>query len=193
MIGNDIIDLQLAAVQSNWTRKGFLEKVFTSFEQQQILSSKDPSLLVWLLWSMKEAGYKAHQRQFSLPRKLNWKVQECRITRMTGSTASGIITVGKEQYFSASEISPEMIFTSAINNRNLGLVNHVLTQPSGVLKRKFLERISGVFNLSKEDLFIDKNEHGVPILLHRERVQDTCFSFSGHGRFSAFSFPLTNC
>ena len=29
MIGNDIVDLSLAAIQSNWQRRGFLEKQFT--------------------------------------------------------------------------------------------------------------------------------------------------------------------
>ena len=32
MIGNDVVDLQLAKTQSNWQRKGFLEKQFTEFE-----------------------------------------------------------------------------------------------------------------------------------------------------------------
>ena len=33
MIGNDIIDLSLAETESNWQRKGFLEKQFTAKEQ----------------------------------------------------------------------------------------------------------------------------------------------------------------
>ena len=77
MIGNDIVDLELAAVQSNWRRKGFLEKVFTASEREIISSGEDPDLTVWLLWSMKEAAYKAHQRRFSLSRRLNWQYQEC--------------------------------------------------------------------------------------------------------------------
>ena len=193
MIGNDLIDLALAAVQSNWARKGFLEKVFTSIERQQIFCSEEPSLLVWLFWSMKEAGYKAHQRRFSLPRRLNWKAQECRIIEISESTASGIITIEKEQYFSASKISPEKIFTYAVYDVNVSLVHHVSAQTTGTIKRKFLEQISGVLNLSQEYLSLQKNQHGVPLLLHRERVQPTSFSFTGHGRFSAFSFPLTNC
>ena len=33
MIGNDIVDLNLAKTQSNWQRKGFLERQFTKKEQ----------------------------------------------------------------------------------------------------------------------------------------------------------------
>ncbi|MHA7057438.1 4'-phosphopantetheinyl transferase superfamily protein [Aquimarina sp. M1] len=71
MIGNDIIDLKLAAVQSNWQRKGWLNKVFTASEQQRIWYAKNPGQMVWKLWSMKEATYKAHQRCFSLSPKYN--------------------------------------------------------------------------------------------------------------------------
>ena len=37
MIGNDIIDLDVAKTESNWKRKGFLDKIFTANEQFQIL------------------------------------------------------------------------------------------------------------------------------------------------------------
>ena len=33
MIGNDIVDLDLARTQSNWQRKGFLDKIFTKKEK----------------------------------------------------------------------------------------------------------------------------------------------------------------
>ena len=34
MIGNDVVDLRRALVESNWKRKGFLTKVFSDSEQQ---------------------------------------------------------------------------------------------------------------------------------------------------------------
>ena len=34
MIGNDIVDLDLARKESNWKRKGFLDKIFSLQEQQ---------------------------------------------------------------------------------------------------------------------------------------------------------------
>ncbi len=42
MIGNDLIDIQLAKSQSNWQRKGFLEKQFADTEIVEILSSENP-------------------------------------------------------------------------------------------------------------------------------------------------------
>ena len=74
MIGNDLVDLKLAAKQSNWQRKGFLDKLFTPKEQGYILNSDDSFKTVWLLWSMKESAYKAyllmHNDRFFAPKKL---------------------------------------------------------------------------------------------------------------------------
>ena len=78
MIGNDVVDLNLAKTESNWQRKGFLEKQFTEFEINEILSSANPFLKVWLFWSMKEAAYKCyvqeHQKRFFAPKKFSCKM-----------------------------------------------------------------------------------------------------------------------
>jgi phosphopantetheinyl transferase (holo-ACP synthase) len=58
MIGNDVVDLFLAEQESNWQRKGFLEKLFTVDEQLLILKSEDKPVLIWTMWSQKEAVYK---------------------------------------------------------------------------------------------------------------------------------------
>lgn len=62
MIGNDVIDLVLAKKESNWKRKGFLTKLFTSFEQELIAKATNQEEMVWILWSIKESVYKAYQR-----------------------------------------------------------------------------------------------------------------------------------
>ena len=36
MIGNDVVDLELAKKESNWQRRGFLSKIFTKNEQRLI-------------------------------------------------------------------------------------------------------------------------------------------------------------
>ena len=46
MIGNDIVDLVQARLQSNWKRKGFVEKIFTQKEQELIFSSQNPENMV---------------------------------------------------------------------------------------------------------------------------------------------------
>lgn len=62
MIGNDVVDLVLARKESNWKRKGFLNKLFTTFEQELIQKASNQEEMVWMLWSIKESVYKAYQR-----------------------------------------------------------------------------------------------------------------------------------
>lgn len=63
MTGNDLVDLKQAAIDSNWQRRGYLDKIYTLSEQQLISSSNNQNEMVWLLWSMKEAAYKVHSRK----------------------------------------------------------------------------------------------------------------------------------
>jgi phosphopantetheinyl transferase (holo-ACP synthase) len=58
VIGNDIVDLALAKKESNWKRKGYLDKIFTVSEQLLIQKSTNQELAIWNLWSRKEAVYK---------------------------------------------------------------------------------------------------------------------------------------
>ena len=62
MIGNDIVDLK--RITANWKRPRFLDKTFTLGEQVYIQNSKNKHQMVWLLWSMKEAAYKAYVKQY---------------------------------------------------------------------------------------------------------------------------------
>ena len=61
-MGNDIVDLVLAKRESNWKRKGYLDKLFTDLEQNYIYNAKNQDTMVWILWSLKESTYKAYQR-----------------------------------------------------------------------------------------------------------------------------------
>ncbi|KAB1157901.1 4'-phosphopantetheinyl transferase family protein [Flavobacterium luteum] len=63
MIGNDIVDLTLARKESNWKREGFLDKIFTTKEQILIHKSKNQEIMIWDLWSRKEAAYKIYNRK----------------------------------------------------------------------------------------------------------------------------------
>lgn len=190
MIGNDLIDMVAAAGQSNWRRKGFFDKVFSKEEQAAIFSATDQNLLVWLLWSMKEAAYKAHQRQFKLPRKLNWLRQKCKITSLGQNSASGIVEIDKQSYFTSSDLSPQFIHTAAVIQKNLIVKNALFAASSEVAKTQLLSLIGENFSLPKKHLSYKKNMEGVPYITYRSELFFNQFSFSGHGKYSAFSMSL---
>lgn len=192
MIGNDVVDLEFAARQSNWRRKGFLQKVFSEGEQQLILGSSRPYRLVWLLWSMKEAAYKAQQRRFDLPRKLNWHEFRCFLNSYSTIAASGVVKTGDSEYFTSSEISGKYIHTSAETSETRTAKNGIFETSSEEMKRLFLQKLSAALNFPEQELSLQKNFHGIPYVAWEKKEIFSSFSFSGHGRYCAFSMAVND-
>ena len=100
MIGNDIIDLKKAKVESNWKREGFLSKIFTNDEQDSIHNSVDPFLQVWRLWSMKESVYKVFIQKGGKP-ALNPSKIDCKII----NDKVGYAVMGDKRYQLSSTLN----------------------------------------------------------------------------------------
>ena len=176
MLGNDLIDLQKAAIDSNWQRKGYLEKLFSEEEKLQILNSENPSIIVWLFWSMKEAVYKIINREtglrFYTPIAFTCKnsVQE-RINL-------GEVHYKGEIYYTQSSITATMIHTVALSkkqNFNAVEVVHPANTPFYVT----------AFNSRSSTYSLTKNEHGIPELIHKNSGAKYLASVSHHGKFLA--------
>ncbi len=58
-IGNDIVDLNLDGVLDKYSNKRFLNRVLAHIEKEYLEKSLNPGLLLWFLWTAKEAGFKA--------------------------------------------------------------------------------------------------------------------------------------
>lgn len=186
MIGNDIVDLKQAAKDSNWQRPRFLDKVFTTKEQQLIFSAKNQHQLVWLLWSMKEAAYKLNVQQFG-KRFFNPKKMICN----TLSETSGIVKIGNVSYFTTSIITEDYIYTIATlevvkdyKSKCFKVENSAYKFQSEVLKNRFFE----AFPIKDSSLEIRKNEVGVPKLFQDDKLLDYSFSLTHHGRFCGWVY-----
>ncbi|WP_293744717.1 4'-phosphopantetheinyl transferase superfamily protein [uncultured Pedobacter sp.] len=108
MLGNDIVDLDLAKIQSNWRRKNYLDKIFTPKEQSLITSANNPDEMVWLLWSMKESAYKIHNRKTGI-RDFAPKNFSCTIH----ADSYGAVSIDNYTYFTKSNIQTAFIHTIA--------------------------------------------------------------------------------
>jgi phosphopantetheinyl transferase (holo-ACP synthase) len=120
MIGNDIIDLQTASMESNWRRPNYLSKIFTPAEQELICNSNNPDQTVWWLWSAKEAVYKIVNRQ-TLQRRYA-------PLSFTYLTEDSFLHEG-EKYFIQSEITRAFIHTIAVTHPDLFPQLEVITDP----------------------------------------------------------------
>ena len=189
MVGNDLVDLKLAAKQSNWQRKGFLDKLFTPKEQGYILNSDDSFKTVWLLWSMKESAYKAylqmHNDRFFAPKKL-----ACHLI----SKNKGTVLINNALFFTESEIDGAFIYTVAFsekyNNKFLSdcfRFQHLdFKNQQSQTYQKVLVAFSNKLKLPVAQLKIEKNGQGIPQLFHDEMLLNHSFSMTHHGQFGAF-------
>jgi phosphopantetheinyl transferase (holo-ACP synthase) len=113
MIGNDIVDLELAENESNWKRKGFLNKIFSKNEQLQILNAEKPAVMVWNLWSRKEAAYKIHNRKTHIRGYFPLQL-ECSDINKIDEIIWGKVTISDVIYYTKTEIHPQYINTIAV-------------------------------------------------------------------------------
>lgn len=159
MIGNDVIDLPLTRHESNWKRKGFIQKLFTDREQSIIVNNLDSETTVWLFWSMKEAAYKIHNRQTKrrefIPQKF-----ECVLLTETTTYVTGIVRFLDMIYYTKTDISIECLHTVAVISLN---------------------DLNNVTQIERRG--IGKDEHGVPYLLSAKNKYRQPVSISNHGNF----------
>lgn len=114
MIGNDVVDLELALKESNWKRKGFLSKIFTNFEQKVIQDAKNQDEMVWLLWSLKESVYKASQRIFYIQGFFPTRIE---ITSLNKNKDS-IIFFNEKKFYGKTIIEKSCIHSFVVMNKN---------------------------------------------------------------------------
>lgn len=108
MIGNDIIDIIQSRKESNWQRPGFLKKIFTTEEQLFINDYINNEIMIWRLWSMKEAAYKIYNRQTKvrafIPHKLSCTIID---------SDYGTVTCNGYIYYTKTSTDFDSIYTVA--------------------------------------------------------------------------------
>lgn len=180
MIGNDLVDLRQAASDSNWRRKGYLHKIFTSAEQQLISGTDEPAVMVWLIWTMKEAAYKIISRKTGL-RSYNPLSLICGDVTTDQVQATGQVKYGDEVFGVKSKISPELIHSTAVSKQEDfdGLHLHFLPYTKTYLED--FNRSSLVYRLAK-------SPSGLPEMIHIPTGNRHAASVSHHGRFLAVTY-----
>ena len=174
MLGNDIVDLQKAKAESNWQRNGYLSKIFTAEERIQILNSPDPDIIVWLLWSMKEATYKIVNRE-RLQRFYSPKKFSC---QLNGS--NGLVNFESRIFYTGSEISKKLIHTIAsAEKQNLAFIQTYYTENK--------HDYALAFNTKSNLYYLEKDAYGIPNLVDKKTGESYAVSISHHGAYLAIS------
>jgi phosphopantetheinyl transferase (holo-ACP synthase) len=149
MIGNDIVDLALAQKESNWKRKGFVEKIFTAQEQLFINSAKNQEIMIWNLWSRKEAAYKIYNRQSGI-RAYNPIQFEC----FDLDLDIGKVAFGNQVFYTQTTVTLEFIYTESVlkteDFNKIKVLNNAIE----------IQKINGIPFYTNENLVISKTHHG---------------------------------
>ncbi len=185
MVGNDIIDIELAKTQSNWQRPRYLDKIFTPKEQELIERSEEPHTMVWRLWSMKEAAYKLYI-QLHPARFYNPKAFEC-VLRHKGMVIYGTFKcyvntkitsnyIISEALFRRQKISSEIIWLNITSSKS----------QSQILKDQLLSVASKQLRCDKKELSFVKHAYGIPTIQYKTKAFNV--SLSHHGRFGTIAF-----
>lgn len=159
MIGNDIVDLVLARKESDWKRKGFLNKIFTQNEQSLILNAENPEVMVWNLWSRKEAAYKIYNRKTQIRGFFPLQL-ECIDLEIIDGIIFGKVFIKEDVYFTKTTISVQLINTIAVEN----------TQVFDTIRK-----LKNRKNIQKSN--------GIPSYFGKDNLVSSPVSISHHGRF----------
>ena len=159
MIGNDIVDLVLARKESDWKRKGFLDKIFTQNEQLLILNAENPEVMVWNLWSRKEAAYKIYNRQTQIRAYFPLQL-ECFDLEILDGIVFGKVLLNDFVYFTKTTITNQFIHTISVKNR---------------------EDFDKIATLESRENIQEIN--GIPNYFEKENSVSRPVSISHHGRF----------
>lgn len=184
MIGNDIIDLSLAKIESNWQRRGFLEKQFTANEQKLILAAKNSFVLVWKFWSMKEAAYKVYVQQNEI-RFFSPKKFDCLLT----SEKEGLVHFKDQIFYTSSTVTQKYIFTVASLEKATKAYSEFAIPK--LINKMIKNKLEYVTALSAIEIEQKKSKNGAPSYYYKDILLTRSCSISHHGNYGVFSllFP----
>ena len=159
MIGNDIIDIETARVESNWQRAGYLDKIFTVAEQLLINEAENPEMMVWSLWSRKEAAYKIYNRKTQLRAFNPWQF-ECTAMCCLKGSHFGEVMMNGNTYFTQTIVNSAFIHSVAVSNKEDLKKVYVLESADGIEKH-----------------------NGIPSVFDVQKNVFKCVSVSHHGKY----------
>jgi hypothetical protein len=173
VIGNDIVDLKKARVESNIFRARYLNKVCSQPEIEWIYESRDLFTAFWKIWTMKECAYKAIQRDFKTPMLFNPFAYECNHE----NSFFGIVKFKEIVLFTRTFETSDYIYSEITSSQK--------TQRFFGTLEGFLNQLKKEYSLSSEPKF-HKTKEGAPLITFPSKTIEV--SKTHHGSFQVFQY-----
>lgn len=179
MLGNDVVDLELALTQSNWRRKNYLSKIFSFQEQEVISEAANPDVMVWLFWSMKEASYKVINR-ITKHRDFTPLAYNC-ASLINSEGATGEVNYKGTTLLCQSKITGKFIHTVAFKN-------HLSFSDIKVIDKPNRKDYHAVFNNAQLNLQLIKGPKKLPEIYDQVNQCKYLASVSHHGAYLSIAY-----
>ena len=196
MIGNDIVDLKYARLESDWKRPRFLDKIFTEKEQQLVLNGKNPELMVWLLWSMKESVYKIVSRKEG---KRSYAPRRFACTTQIHSPLDywGYVKYQNIFFHTHAQFFNRYIHTIAYETNadrakisSFSIPSSPPQQQSRYIRQQLLTSFAQQTNIPLENLKVKKDLIGIPYIYYQNQPEPATISISHHGNYGGFAILI---
>ena len=195
--GNDLVSLEATRPErTNLPR--FYSRILTAAEQEGY-RELEPSHLpfdhyVWLCWSVKESVYKYQKRQFPGLVFSPLRIVIRKIIPPSGP--QGFYQCMVDGLFSRSLIRDGVIVTTVCEDEAFtgtywgfsSIASSAYADQSAAARVLVLEKLKDL--LACDDLRLQKDAAGCPVVLAGERVLPIPVSLSHHDRYIAYSFYL---
>jgi phosphopantetheinyl transferase (holo-ACP synthase) len=189
MVGNDIVDLSDPESSRGANHSRFDRRVFTPEELEALSIEYSDVQMRWILWSAKEATYKAARRD-----RAGIVFSPARFVVELDRSLCGSVTVGDHRWPVRVQIGAECVHAvvsgnesfvgTHSNSRRLTLAER--GDPSHAVRRFAIASISEALGVTASDLRIEKNGR-IPQLIVAREVASVALSLSHHGAYMGFA------
>lgn len=180
LVGNDLVDLKQAALESNWQRKGYLAKLYTKEEQDLILNAVAPFSMLWLLWTMKEASYKIVNRLTGI-RSYNPLDFTCNNLVTNNIETTGRVNYKGDELVTHSDISDRLIHSIAVSSgKDKKKLNLYYAENTADYIQKF--------NSAFPHYYLHRSASGLPEMTCLHTGKRHAISISHHGKYLAIIY-----
>jgi len=192
MVGNDIVDLELARVAHRWKDPRFQKKVFCEQERAIITASSNPFTCIWRFWSMKESAYKIHKRVNPTS-----TFSPIKYTCIPQSQTSGLVIKKGKSYVVQTVLGSSMVYSHSCDKNAETITNQYYILPENHEKRSFvvetiLNEIAEHDKLEINELEVRKDNSNIPSIFFNNQRLPVSLSITHHGRYAAIAMVREN-
>jgi hypothetical protein len=189
MVGNDVVDLSDPESSHNARHARFDRRVFTPEEFEALSSDPTDTQRRWILWSAKEAAYKAARRESA-----EAIFSPARFVVFLDRSLCGSVRVGDRRWPVRIQIAGNCVHAVVSENESFTgilsgsrqLTSAELRDPSQGVRRFAIASIAAGLGVATSDLRIEKTNR-IPQLIVAGEAAPVALSLSHHGSYAGFA------